>query len=720
MNKKIANGLVALPLLLAALFGVGCQKDVSYRTNLVLKSWSQESSGDELRPVTDMLMYGFAADTSQYVVASYEDALAGVMTSKRDPAQKITAELSGSECFVEGYGAAQMMPAPDYASVILLAVNREEQLYGYTQLALAENLSYLYVSVRFQPWKESASYKDGQWWMFNDNYVANMSCMVLPKAQWVEQGEVSYLTNSRLFAYEVQEPEGWEPIDWNDAEVGRLTNSSTGEILDPCYSFSADKQGNLTAKFPPSDYLLMVVNASERCYALRPLSEQEILADEESEPEDRGFEVVFPLWNLDPPQTTDQGWRCYYTPSISTTVKTTIRLAEGESPEPLTRSTLYLYTASAEEQWLPSSLEAAASGVLTNPESGAQLNPEYSFPFGDESTLQPTFLLDDYLMMVVNKESSCYALRPFSRTEAGKSFNLEFTTVAESYPYLDPTGWQIYYTPNLKSRITTTLQQSQEQEPQPIAGSLLHAYRVENPELWLPKDLADARDGRLMSSQSGEFIMADYTFKANAAEITTDLPYGDYLVMVTNYEVGSYALRTLGRHEAAAEFTILFPLWQTSYPVVDQAGWQIYYTPNVRGEIELSVQFAEDQEPQPLDCAFLYAYQLESGDDWAPESLADALAGRLTNQKTGELAPIYYSYEAGRDETLLAVDFLQGDYLLMVTSSYGCSALRMLTTQSDQTSWELMIPLWRTDSPFTDQAGWSIYTWHEEQTPKNE
>ena len=244
---------------LIALLAVGCKKEVSFQTSLVLKSWSQESSGDELYPITEVVMYGFAADTTLYTVASYEDALAGVMTLKKSPYTTLSAQLAGSPCFVEGYGEAQMMPAPDYQSLIVLAVNKQERLYGYTQLALVENLPYLYISVQFQPWKEASSYKNGQWWMFNDFYTPRIGCTVRPKIQRTEGGETEFLTQSRLFAYRVENPEQWLPANWNDAEVGRLTNTSTGAIADPLYSFGADTQGNLAAKLPPEDLLVMVV-----------------------------------------------------------------------------------------------------------------------------------------------------------------------------------------------------------------------------------------------------------------------------------------------------------------------------------------------------------------------------------------------------------------------------------------------------------------------------
>lgn len=750
--KYLRNISFLLVLALAALMAVGCQKDVGYQTSIVLKTWSQESSGDELYPITDVVMYGFATDTTLYTATSYEDALAGVLTSRRDPSKQLGASLSSVPCTVEGYGQAQMMPAPDYQSLLLLVVNKQERLYGYTQLTLVENLPYLYISVQFQPWKEESFYKNGNWWMCNDDYVPNISCVVRPKSQQIEGGEKSYLTASRLFAYAVESPEAWAPADWENAEVGRLVNSVTGEVIDPSYSFSADTQGNLSAKFPPDDYLLMVVNAAEQCYALRAFTEEEIRAESESEKEDKGFELLFPFWDLNAPVTNDQGWVCHYSPSISISVTTTLQRSHNSPVEPLTGSTLYIYGNALSEDWLPATLEDASVGLLTHRLTGEQLTPEHEFPFKDSEFLQCSFPLGDYLFLVVNGPQSSFALRNFNRSEAGAELAVNFPVARVGLPFTDEQGWEIHYMPNQRGTIYTYIEEQNpdtpapepekasvdesegevetppterlplfppyvEPEPAPMGGrllygSLLHAYRVEEPDLWLPRNLADAREGILYHTLTGERIEAEYTFTAaSSGAISLNLPLDDYLLQVVNYESGCYALRNLSSKHKVINASILFPVWRNDLPLTNEAGWRIFYTPNVRADINLSVQFEEESNPIALDCAFLYAYRVDNPADWQPETLEDALAGRLSHKESGETAPIFYAYEAERGESSLTVDFLQDDYLILVASSYGCSALYTLTADSGHVELALNFEIWRTDSPFTNEAGWSIYTW---------
>lgn len=66
----------------ATLICPGCFKDVSDSTNYVLKPLVQNLSADPNNPLEGVRAYAFVADTALYTVASYEDALNGVVTSR--------------------------------------------------------------------------------------------------------------------------------------------------------------------------------------------------------------------------------------------------------------------------------------------------------------------------------------------------------------------------------------------------------------------------------------------------------------------------------------------------------------------------------------------------------------------------------------------------------------------------------------------------------------
>ena len=90
--KGIRTIWAAVLLLLAW----GCFKDGSLKTNYVLKPLSQTLSTDSYEPLDGVQAYAFAADTNLYTVASYEDALNGVISLKGDLSSKISAPTAVS------------------------------------------------------------------------------------------------------------------------------------------------------------------------------------------------------------------------------------------------------------------------------------------------------------------------------------------------------------------------------------------------------------------------------------------------------------------------------------------------------------------------------------------------------------------------------------------------------------------------------------------------
>ena len=91
---------IILFLAAAALF-MGCFKDVSYKTTYVFKPLEQEKSGDPTQILADAKLYAFAADTSSWEVASYKDALAGVISQRGNRNEKISTPLAAGEPYEE-------------------------------------------------------------------------------------------------------------------------------------------------------------------------------------------------------------------------------------------------------------------------------------------------------------------------------------------------------------------------------------------------------------------------------------------------------------------------------------------------------------------------------------------------------------------------------------------------------------------------------------------
>ena len=93
-ERTLKRGRI-ITLFTAVVLFAGCFKEVSYRTDYVLKPLVQENSGDvaQLLPEGKAQAFAHAADTVFWEVASYEDALAGIITRRDNPTEKQTVPL---------------------------------------------------------------------------------------------------------------------------------------------------------------------------------------------------------------------------------------------------------------------------------------------------------------------------------------------------------------------------------------------------------------------------------------------------------------------------------------------------------------------------------------------------------------------------------------------------------------------------------------------------
>ena len=170
-----------LPLLAAAALLAGCFKDVSYKTNYVLKPLAQAQTVDPVEPFEGLKAYAFDADTAFYTVASYEDALNGVIARKDDLSDRIASPVAAAEpCVREGTVGWVQMPLSAETQMVV-AVDPVNRVYAYTQQELDVNLPNLYVSLIFKPWK-GFSYKEGNWSFYNEFYAppVYLDCLIDP------------------------------------------------------------------------------------------------------------------------------------------------------------------------------------------------------------------------------------------------------------------------------------------------------------------------------------------------------------------------------------------------------------------------------------------------------------------------------------------------------------------------------------------------------------
>lgn len=154
----------------AALSLAGCFKSVGYDTDVILKSWVQPESSDALQPAQGVVAYAFEADTTTWTVASYEDALNGILTRKGTDERGVP-PVQGVLYRLDSIDMDLQLMRVSSTPVVVVAVDPENRLYGYRQQELGENLPRLFTSVVFRPWKRMKKYVDGTWRMFNEFYV---------------------------------------------------------------------------------------------------------------------------------------------------------------------------------------------------------------------------------------------------------------------------------------------------------------------------------------------------------------------------------------------------------------------------------------------------------------------------------------------------------------------------------------------------------------------
>ena len=155
-----------IALAVVAIAAVGCFKKVTLDCRYNVRIYFQAESGGEVVQGENTIAYAFAADTTQWTVASYDDALNGVLTSKTS-GEKRTDFMVRAEQLDESV-VLQLTVTP----ATIIVVDTEHRMFAWRMTEVAENLPDLYVSVTWRPWSVKKQYIEGPWRMNNEAYVA--------------------------------------------------------------------------------------------------------------------------------------------------------------------------------------------------------------------------------------------------------------------------------------------------------------------------------------------------------------------------------------------------------------------------------------------------------------------------------------------------------------------------------------------------------------------
>lgn len=260
-----------ISLFAVLLSAVSCFKEVAYRTEYVLKPLRQSTSDDRNPAVVPgAAAFAFDADTAAWTVASYDDALAGVITSKSDPAVRQSAPLAASQPYVFEGAEGWISLALDRERQMIVAVDPVDRLYAYTDQSIGVNLSPLYVSLTFQPWKTGFSYKNGNWSIYNEFYEPPLllDCFVAATVQEREGGGEQALGSSKIYAY-AADTTAWRIASYDDAVAGVITSKSSGQTRTtpdfPAYPVPESELFSMEVSSSP--LMLVVVDRDHRTYA---------------------------------------------------------------------------------------------------------------------------------------------------------------------------------------------------------------------------------------------------------------------------------------------------------------------------------------------------------------------------------------------------------------------------------------------------------------------
>lgn len=273
-----------------ALSAVSCFKKVDFRTQYVIKPLREVTSDDQLRaPVEGAVAFAFDADTAAWTVASYDDALAGIITSRTDPSVRQSVPYASSA----PYGDAGWISLPlDRQWQMVVVVDPVDRLYAYTRQQIGENLGTLTVSLIFQPWKTGRSYKWGNWLFFNDFYVdpSRVECFIDAQAQVAEGAASEPLSQPKIYAYAV-DTTAWRIASYDDAVNSVLTSKTSGQTrTSPDFPAYPVSQSDLySMEVTASPIMLVVVDRTHRTYAYTK-------AEVDLASESISFSVLFRPW----------------------------------------------------------------------------------------------------------------------------------------------------------------------------------------------------------------------------------------------------------------------------------------------------------------------------------------------------------------------------------------------------------------------------------------
>ena len=152
-----------------ALTAVGCFKSVTKDTNLVIKTLVEEKSGAGTALATDTYAYAYYTGTDKWMVASYEDAVAKIVTDSLGVERKTVPDVESAP-FNRTDDSNYYISLPlNQSPALVVLVAPSIRMYATTFKYLnVDNLYETYITLLLHPWKkapytEGSAQKGGVW-----------------------------------------------------------------------------------------------------------------------------------------------------------------------------------------------------------------------------------------------------------------------------------------------------------------------------------------------------------------------------------------------------------------------------------------------------------------------------------------------------------------------------------------------------------------------------
>lgn len=167
----IICGLMVMPLL------QGCFKDVVSYTRYTAAVYNQTESNGEFTPATEIESYAFYVDTTDWKIASYEDALARRLTNKITGQTLSEPDVEGEFNPDENYQVALTLESE---TSMIVFVNPTLRLYAYRKYTLPVNMPEVLTKLYMAQWRNSHSASG--WRVVNDFYTPPVPATPTPPA----------------------------------------------------------------------------------------------------------------------------------------------------------------------------------------------------------------------------------------------------------------------------------------------------------------------------------------------------------------------------------------------------------------------------------------------------------------------------------------------------------------------------------------------------------